>query len=49
MIAMDAIYQPHDYIRNGTKYLGQKILKLGIELVNLNLCMRIILKSMFLR
>lgn len=32
---MDAIYRPHVYIRNGTQYLGQKILKLENELANL--------------
>jgi len=48
---MDALYRPHEYIRNGTQYFGRKILKLGNERVNL-LCTRIILinnKSMFLR
>jgi len=47
-IAMDAIYRPHEYIRNRTQYFGRKILKLGNERVNQKLCMRVILKSMFL-
>jgi len=48
-IAVDAIYLPHEYIRNKTQYFRRKIPRLGNERVNLNLCMRIILKSMFLR